>query len=86
MKPKYITDIDKITSIPEEERKQLKPITDKFVFRVNDYYLNLIDWDDPNDPIRKLVIPNKDELGGIRTLGRIGRRHELCRAGVPAQI
>jgi len=62
MQPKYITDIDKITSIPEEERKRLKRITDKFVFRVNDYYLSLINWDDPNDPIRKLVIPNEGEL------------------------
>ncbi len=60
--PKYITDIDKITEIPENERKRLKPITEKFVFRVNDYYLKLIDWEDPNDPIRKLVIPNEGEL------------------------
>lgn len=61
--PKYITDINKITSIPEKDRETLKRITDKFVFRVNDYYLNLIDWNDPDDPIRKLVIPNEDELG-----------------------
>lgn len=60
--PKYITDIGKITAIPETERKRLKQITEKFVFRVNDYYLNLIDWDDPEDPIRKLVIPNEGEL------------------------
>ncbi|WP_054950534.1 KamA family radical SAM protein [Numidum massiliense] len=60
--PKYITNIDRITQIPEEEREKLKPITDKFVFRVNDYYLSLIDWDDPQDPIRKLVIPNTGEL------------------------
>lgn len=60
--PKYITDIGKITTIPETERKRLKQITEKFVFRVNDYYLNLIDWDDPEDPIRKLVIPNEGEL------------------------
>ncbi|RAV16384.1 KamA family radical SAM protein [Paenibacillus contaminans] len=60
--PKYITDIEKITSIPEKERARLKQITEKFVFRVNDYYLNLIDWNDPQDPIRKLVIPNEGEL------------------------
>jgi KamA family protein len=60
--PKYITDIGKIATIPETERKRLKQITEKFVFRVNDYYLNLIDWDDPEDPIRKLVIPNEGEL------------------------
>lgn len=60
--PRYITDIDRITQIPEEEREKLKAITDKFVFRVNDYYLSLIDWEDPNDPIKKLVIPNENEL------------------------
>lgn len=60
--PKYITNLDRVPHIPEREREQLKRITDKFVFRVNDYYLNLIDWDDPADPIRKLVIPNTDEL------------------------
>lgn len=60
--PKYITNIDRVTQLSQAEREQLRPITDKFVFRVNDYYLNLIDWDDPKDPIRKLVIPNTGEL------------------------
>ncbi len=60
--PKYVTNIDKIEGIPQEEREKLKKITEKYVFRVNDYYLNLIDWNDPNDPIRKLVIPNEGEL------------------------
>lgn len=59
---RYITNLDRLTMIPEEERERLKPITEKFVFRVNDYYLNLIDWNDPHDPIRKLVIPNEGEL------------------------
>ncbi|OLO40617.1 KamA family radical SAM protein [Alkalihalophilus pseudofirmus] len=60
--PKYIMNIDKLEQIPKAEREKLKQITDKFVFRVNEYYLSLIDWDNPNDPIRKLVIPNENEL------------------------
>lgn len=60
--PKYIMKLDKITEIPERERELLKPITEKFAFRVNDYYLSLIDWNDPDDPIRRLVIPNEGEL------------------------
>lgn len=60
--PKYITSIDKLTAIPEEERERLRPITEKFAFRLNDYYLGLIDWSDPKDPIRRLVIPNEGEL------------------------
>ncbi|RKD25983.1 KamA family radical SAM protein [Ammoniphilus oxalaticus] len=60
--PRYIVNIDQIKEIPEKEREILKEITEKYVFRVNDYYLDLIDWKDPNDPIRKLVIPNEGEL------------------------
>lgn len=60
--PKYVTNIDKLSQIPEHEREKLKQITEKFVFRVNDYYLNLIDWKDPDDPIKKLVIPSEGEL------------------------
>jgi KamA family protein len=61
--PRYITDIRKIGAIPEDKREKLRAITEKFVFRINDYYLSLIDWEDPdNDPIYKLVIPNEREL------------------------
>ncbi|GAE28154.1 lysine 2,3-aminomutase [Halalkalibacter wakoensis JCM 9140] len=60
--PKYYMNLDKIKEIPEHEKEKLKKITEKYVFRVNDYYLNLIDWSNPNDPIRKLVIPNEGEL------------------------
>lgn len=59
---KYHTDIRKIAALSEEERKALAPVTDDYVFRVNDYYLTLIDWSDPNDPIRRIVIPSGAEL------------------------
>jgi KamA family protein len=62
MKTKYVTNIEKIPHLSEGEKKALKQVTEKFVFRINDHYLNLIDWSDPNDPIRKIVIPNVDEL------------------------
>ncbi len=60
--PRYVIDMDRITQIPEDERNRLKQITEKFVFRANEYYLGLIDWNDPNDPIRKLIIPGEGEL------------------------
>lgn len=37
-------------------------VVERFAFRANDYYTSLIDWDDPHDPIRKLVVPCDDEL------------------------
>jgi KamA family protein len=60
--PKYITNIDSISELSVKERQELKAVTDKFMFRTNDYYQNLINWDDPDDPIRRIVIPNKAEL------------------------
>ena len=63
MKVNYFTDIDKISQIPESERAELKrKVTKHFAFRVNDYYLSLIEWDNPDDPIRKIVIPDMDEM------------------------
>ena len=40
----------------------MKHVTDKFPFYANDYYLSLIDWDDPDDPIRRIIIPHIQEL------------------------
>ena len=59
---KYIRDIDKIPGIPEAERAKLKEVAEKFAFRANDYYLGLINWNDPHDPIRQLIIPRPEEL------------------------
>ena len=59
---KYVRDIDKIPNIPRAEREQLKRITERYVFRANDYYLDLINWEDPADPIRQLIIPRVEEL------------------------
>lgn len=61
-KVKYVRDIDKIPNIPPEEREKLKKVAERYVFRANDYYLGLIDWNDPDDPIKQLIIPRVEEL------------------------
>ncbi len=61
-KPKYLTSISQISELSAAEQAALVPITEKFVFRSNDYYQKLIDWNDPNDPIRAIVIPLIEEL------------------------
>ena len=59
---KYVRKLDKIEQLSAEERDRLGPVADRYVFRANDYYLDLIDWDDPADPIRQLIIPREEEL------------------------
>ena len=46
---------------PKEEKK-LKQITQWHPMRVTPYYMSLIDWDDPDDPIRKMAIPSTEEF------------------------
>lgn len=59
---KYVRDVGKLESIPAEDRARLRKVAEKYVFRANDYYLALIDWDDPADPIKQLIIPRDEEL------------------------
>lgn len=60
--PKYRTKLHQIPELSEAERELLAPVTDEYVFRTNDYYNGLIDWTDPDDPIRNIIMPQVGEL------------------------
>src|ERR1044072_9397984 len=61
--PKYITKIDQVAALSEKEKEEFRPVREKFAFRTNDYYQSLINWDDPADPIRRIVMPDLEEMG-----------------------
>ena len=61
-KIKYLTKLEQIPQLTESEREEMQKVNDKFVFRTNDYYQSLIDWDDPNDPIKRIIMPDVEEL------------------------
>ena len=61
-KVKYLTKIEQLSQINENQQAELKTVAEKFAFRCNDYYLSLIDWNDPDDPIRAIAIPHTREL------------------------
>ena len=60
--PKYLTKLEQIPQLSDTERTDLEKVNEQFVFRTNDYYQSLIDWNDPNDPIRRIVMPDIQEL------------------------
>ena len=60
--PKYLTRLGQIPQLGHEEREQLEKVNEQFIFRSNDYYQSLIDWDDPEDPIRRIIMPDVQEL------------------------
>ena len=61
-KTKYITNVGQLENLTQQQRIELAKVADRFAFRANDYYLSLINWDDPNDPIRRIIIPQTCEL------------------------
>jgi KamA family protein len=80
LKPKYITRLDQLEGMSDEDKRRLKEVTDKFVFRTNEYYMTLVDWTNPDDPIRKLVIPDESEL---EEWGRLDASYEASYTVVP---
>jgi lysine 2,3-aminomutase len=58
----YLTQVDQIESLSDREKALLKPVAERFAFGCSTYYLSLIDWNDPDDPIRRAVVPHVDEL------------------------
>jgi KamA family protein len=58
----YIRSLAQVSQLSADEQARLAPVAQEYVFRANDYYLNLIDWDDPRDPLRHLIIPHENEL------------------------
>lgn len=59
---KYITKLTEVKELSTEQQRVLEAVTHQYIFRANDYYLGLIDWSDPADPIRQIIIPRQEEL------------------------
>ena len=62
MSVRYLTKLSQVRQFNAEELQKLREVEEKYKFRTNEYYLSLIDWDDPDDPIRKIAVPTVEEL------------------------
>ncbi len=76
----YYQHIQDVSQLTQTEREALQAVAERYAFRVNDYYVSLIDWDDPNCPIRRQVIPDLDELEGW---GRLDPSNEQAYTVMP---
>jgi len=57
-----IEELQEYTKLSSRERERLQKVIDKHPMSVTRYYLSLIDWSDPEDPIKKMAIPSIEEL------------------------
>jgi lysine 2,3-aminomutase len=62
MKVQYFRKLGELEQIDPATIAALDPVSAKFTFRTNSYYNSLIDWDDPDDSLKKLIMPDLQEL------------------------
>lgn len=62
-----VEDIEKILPLSESERKALQT-SGLFRVDITPYFISLIDPEDPNDPIRKQVIPVAEEMQAFTSM------------------
>jgi KamA family protein len=59
---RFVHDTAALTVLTPAEQAGAVRAARAHAFRATDYYLSLIDWSDPDDPIRRIIVPHADEL------------------------
>lgn len=62
MSNRPITRVEEISELSEGDRKKLDIVCQHYRFRATSYYLSLIDWSNPKDPLRRIVVPDPEEM------------------------
>jgi len=57
-----IKNLKKHATLTPEEEKYLEQAVKIHPMRISPYYASLINWDDPQDPLRKMAVPSVEEL------------------------
>jgi lysine 2,3-aminomutase len=55
-------DLDRIPFLAPGDTRELRSVIRAFPWAVTPYFLSLIRWEDPLDPLRRQVIPSPDEM------------------------
>ncbi|MCC7568651.1 MAG: KamA family radical SAM protein [Candidatus Methanofastidiosa archaeon] len=66
----------------DEERGRLERIMKRHPMSITRYYLSLIDPDNPNDPLRKIVVPSVEEETVTGTLDTSGEKESTKAVGL----
>lgn len=57
-----IEQLKKYVDISPKEQERLKKVMERHPMSITRYYLSLIDWSNPDDPLKKMVVPSVEEL------------------------
>jgi len=68
--------------IENTEKAKLQEVIKKHPMFIPDYYAKLIDWNDPNDPIKHLIFPSLDELDLAGSYDTSGEKENTVLTGL----
>ena len=74
--------LGKALGLPEDEVEKLREVVERFPVRIPQYYLDLIDKDDPDDPIAKMCVPSEYELSQDGSFDTSGEESNTKEEGV----
>jgi lysine 2,3-aminomutase len=80
-----VEELSKFIPLTSKEQSRTKLVITKYPLSVTPYYISLIDFNDPNDPVRKQAIPSFDEVG-LAGMGREDPLEEVRDSLVPGLV
>jgi lysine 2,3-aminomutase len=57
-----VEQLENYVDLSPDEKEKLEQVVQAHPMRISPYYISLINWKDPHDPIRKMVVPSLEEL------------------------
>lgn len=75
---------DLIRSLPlsQDEKKSCQLLENQFPLLIPPGYIKLIDWNNPDDPLRKLLVPSQTELNDDGSLDTSGEQQSVIIQGL----
>jgi lysine 2,3-aminomutase len=75
-----VEQLDKYLHLSSREKRQTNEVIERHPMRITRHYLSLIHKDDPDDPVRKMVVPSAEEFN---LLGQYDTSGELANTKMP---
>jgi KamA family protein len=77
-----VEDLAELIDITGSEKRRLQKVVDRHPMSVTRYYASLIDWNNPDDPLRKMVVPSDGELDRAGVYDQSGEQQNTKLSGL----
>ena len=75
-----VAHLDRHLRLSQREKRQISDVIERHPMRITHHYLSLIERSDPDDPVRKMIVPSAEEFN---LLGQYDTSGELSNTKMP---